>query len=77
MQISHHGIGPSLYDLYAMCNPRIAYWPCGRAVLEYKDGARLQRPHLKYLLETTDQIIYRTDESHTFFFDSKDKKENT
>ena len=71
MQIAHHGIGCYHTDLYMLCNPKIAYWPCGKEVLEYKNGSRFQRPHIKYLVETTEQMIYQPDGNHTFVFESK------
>ena len=71
MQIAHHGIGCPHYDLYVLCNPRIAYWPCGKTVLEYKDGTRFNRPHIKFLVDTTEQMIYQAYGSHTFWFGEK------
>ena len=71
MQIAHHGIGCYHTELYKLCNPKIAYWPCGKEVLEYKNGSRFQRPHIKYLVETTEQMIYQPDGNHTFVFESK------
>lgn len=68
MQIAHHGIGGGWYELYQLCKPRIAYWPCGRTVLEYKDGIRFTRPYIKFLMDTVEQMIYRADGTHTFFF---------
>ncbi len=71
MQIAHHGIGCYHTELYKLCSPRIAYWPCGKEVLEYKNGSRFQRPHIKYLVDTTEQMIYQPDGNHTFFFKAK------
>lgn len=72
MQIAHHGIGCPHYELYTLCHPSFAYWPCGTTVLEYKDGIRFQRPHIKYLAQTTEEIIHQANGSHTFVFERKD-----
>ena len=69
MQIAHHGIGNGWDDLYALCNPRIAFWPAGDEVLTYKNGIRFERPHIKYLVETTEQMIYAAYGSHTIEFE--------
>ena len=71
MQIPHHGIGNAWYELYELCHPRIAFWPAGEEVLTYKDGIRYQRPHIKYLLDTTEQMIYAAYGNHTISFDEK------
>lgn len=68
MQIAHHGIGNGWYELYKLCKPRFAYWPAGKTVIEYKDRIRFQRPHIKFLVDTTEQMIYQADGSHTFWF---------
>lgn len=70
MQIAHHGIGNcSWYELYSLCSPKIAYWPCGRTVLEYKNGTRFTRPHIKFLVDTTEQIVFQAYGSYTMWFD--------
>lgn len=68
MQIAHHGIGNGWEELYELCNPRIAFWPAGDDVLTHKDGIRFERPHIKYLVETTEKIIYSAYGSHTIEF---------
>jgi len=69
MQIAHHGIGDGWDDLYALCNPKIALWPAGDEVLTYKNGIRFERPHIKYLVDTTEQMIYAAYGSHTIEFE--------
>ena len=71
MQIAHHGISCYHTDLYMLCNPMAAYWPCGREVLEYKNGSRFERPHIKYLVDTTEQMIFQAKGTHTFWFEGK------
>lgn len=71
MQIAHHGIGDGWDELYALCNPRIALWPAGDEVLSYKDRIRFTRPHIKYLVDTTEQMFYSAYGNHTFEFKSK------
>ena len=83
MQIAHHGIGYGWDDLYALCRPKVALWPAGEEVLTYRNGTRFQRSHIKYLVDTVEQMVYAAYGSHTFRFpfeesaaDKQNKKEN-
>ena len=73
MQIAHHGIGDGWDALYALCNPRIAMLPAGTEVLTYKDGIRFERPHIKYLVDTTEQMVYAAHGTYTFELERQGK----
>ena len=63
----------------ATCNTigsRERFCPCGRDVLEYKNGSRFERPHIKYLVDTTEKIIFQARGTHTFWFEGDTARES-